>query len=49
MNISRELEKIGEAICEEYCKFPEQYGNSDEEMDRLCREKCDNCPLSRLF
>lgn len=49
--VSKILEDVIEAICNEYCKFPEEYSSKykDEEAEeKLYSERCDNCPLNRL-
>lgn len=46
--ITQRLEYIWNEICTHYCKYPDQYGHSDEELDKLCHEHCDNCPLMEL-
>ncbi len=42
------LEGIANEICDSYCKWPEMYGEKNEDLDGLYKEHCDNCPLSRL-
>lgn len=53
MNISNELAKIAEEICDKYCKYPqeyvEKYGDGDESMEKLADEKCNYCPVCRLY
>lgn len=38
------LHEVIQKMCDEYCKYPEQYKGEDE--DKLYEEKCDNCPLN---
>lgn len=45
IRVTQQLEKIGEEICDHYCKFPQYYGNSDNDMERLHEEHCENCPI----
>lgn len=40
------LHEVIQKMCDEYCKYPEQYTGEDE--DKLYEEKCDNCPLNLL-
>ncbi|MEE1048208.1 MAG: hypothetical protein U0M60_12395 [Clostridia bacterium] len=40
------LQEVIQKMCDEYCKYPEQYKGEDE--DKLYEEKCDNCPLNLL-
>lgn len=35
-------------ICFHYCKFPEQYGQSDDCLEKLFDEHCYACSLNRL-
>lgn len=41
-------------ICDEYCKYPEQYTfdgrtyESEEKFEELLAERCDQCPLNLL-
>ena len=42
--VSDILDEIVEKMCNEYCRFP--YEITDE--DQLYKEKCENCPLTRL-
>lgn len=41
-----------EEVCDNYCKYPEQYlrkyKNEDEAIERLCSERCEKCPLNKL-
>jgi len=52
MTIPEEMDIIAERICTEYCKYPEEYESSHEDMDeatqKLLDEKCSKCPLMRL-
>ena len=41
--------EVVEKVCDEYCKWPEKYGDSDEEQDKLMEEHCDKCVLNRLI
>ena len=43
-----ELEEIAGKICDKYCKFPEAYGNREDDNQRMIEERCDKCPLNRL-
>lgn len=55
VNILDELEVIANKICDEYCKWPQEYGcqddyDSDEdELEKMWEEKCQNCPLYQFF
>lgn len=45
------LEEVKEDICDNYCKYVEEYGGinfTDEQLERLMAERCDTCPLNRL-
>lgn len=46
--LSEFMNEITEDICDNYCKYPDQYGPGDEEAMRLYEEHCDDCPLNRL-
>ena len=43
MTIIQQLEAIAGEICDNYCKWPELY----DDMDELCSEHCDECPLTQ--
>lgn len=43
------IEQISEEICEHYCKYPEMYGDTDEEFENMLEEHCNHCPLDRLY
>lgn len=53
VNILDELENIANRICDDYCKWPQEYGCQDnydsEEFEKLYEEKCQNCPLYQFF
>ena len=38
------IEEIKEQICDKYCKYPGEYKDPDE----LIEKECENCPLCRL-
>ena len=52
MSVVEILQWIIEEICDNYCKWPEQYRkkykNEDEAVERLLCEKCDKCCLNKL-
>lgn len=39
------LDYVAAKICDDYCKYPEQYGEDNEEE---LYKYCEKCPLSRL-
>lgn len=43
---------IADAICAEYCKYPDEYDSlyddADEAIERCGVEKCEDCPLGGL-
>ena len=42
-------EKVKARICDNFCKYPEQYKvNDDTDIDRMLNEVCENCPLNAL-
>ena len=53
MNVVETLTKLCEEMCDNYCKFPDQYyakyKDSDEAIDMLLKEKCEDCPLSKIY
>ena len=51
MSVVDELAKIVNKICDEYCKWPEEYGVMYElyKAEERLAEKCENGPLTRLF
>ncbi len=46
--VSGKMIDILDELCNDYCKWNEKYGDSDEEFERKLCEKCNNCPISRL-
>lgn len=44
--ISGIFEEIQADICDNYCKYPSQY--TDSNYDRMLEEVCSKCPLNRL-
>ena len=47
------LEEIASAVCDRYCKYPEQYekeyGDEDEAYEKLWTERCAECPVCTLM
>lgn len=39
------IKEVIEKICNDYCKYPEEYR---EKCERLIDDQCCNCPLNRL-
>lgn len=39
------IEEVITEVCDNYCKFSEQYAGR---LDELNNEKCGSCPLNRL-
>ena len=52
MNFNDALDDALGRMCDDYCKYPEIYGrlysDPDEAQERMCIEKCEDCPLVRL-
>ena len=48
LTISDIIESVAQDFCDNYCKFPGEYGEEDDDYERLIDEKCSNCPLNRL-
>ena len=52
MLIMQTLEKIASDICDKYCKYPDiyatEYGDNDEAFEKMCDERCEQCPLMLL-
>lgn len=51
--VKKQLADIGDTICREYCKFPDEYSSlycddMEEADERLAIEKCENCPFGGL-
>ena len=38
------LEEVAEDMCDNYCKYPGEYKDSDD----MWNEVCDKCPLNKL-
>lgn len=51
-NLQIMLEEIKADICDNKCKFPEQYAleyeDSEEAFEQMLRDRCEECPLNRL-
>lgn len=49
MTICEQIEKIKEQICDDYCKYPEQYQKRQlEDINEMVNKICKNCPLLKL-
>ena len=49
--VSEIIKEVKAEICDNYCKYPAIYDtreDSDENYDRMLRDKCTRCPLNRL-
>ena len=44
--ITEQLCEIAEAMCDMYCKYPEQWNGDPEELHES--DVCRNCPLNKL-
>lgn len=42
------IEEAKADFCDNYCKYPELYGNSSEEYDEMLQDVCSGCPMNRL-
>ena len=53
MNVVETLTALCEETCDDYCKFREIYEEAykapDEALDALLKEKCENCPLLKIY
>ncbi len=55
-DLEERIDDIKEAMCDHYCKFPEEYFKKEEYDDAMKdamwetmqEEKCENCPLNGL-
>lgn len=47
-SITKQLEEISNEICNNYCKYPEQWDEEKEGCELCESEHCRNCPLNRL-
>lgn len=48
MKGSEELQKIASEICENYCKYPDQWDEEAEGCELSESEICKKCPLIKL-
>ena len=52
MSITEIIEDVKENICDDYCKYTEQYRSCykdpDEAQEKLFSDMCNYCPLCRL-
>ena len=44
-----EVEKLFEAICDNYCKYPDIYNEDREEIPLSESEICTNCPVTYML
>ena len=48
----KKLEELKERICDEYCKFPDNYallyGDTDAAQEALEERACKECPLNEM-
>ena len=53
LTIQNQLEQIASEICDRYCKWPDQYFQTNENEDirteKLVEEKCMMCPLVQFL
>ena len=42
------IDEVCNDICNSYCKWPDQYGASDDDLDRIYEDHCEKCPLNKL-
>ena len=51
-HITEMLDEICCNMYDNYCKYPKlyeaNYDDPDEAMDKLCEEKCNDCPINKL-
>lgn len=52
MTITKILEEVINTICDQHCRFPDEYRqkykDEEEAEERLYSEKCDKCVLNKL-
>ena len=52
MTIGEQIAAVREKICDEYCKYTEQYlscyKDPDEAQERLLADMCSFCPMREL-
>ena len=48
MSITEQIEEISNDICNNYCKYPEQWDAEAEGCELVDSDICANCPLNRL-
>ena len=46
--IASQLEDIAGEICNNYCKYPEQWDEDKEGCDLVDSDICKNCPLNKI-
>lgn len=47
-SIPKLLQNIAEAMCNNYCKWPDLWDEEAEGMELMDSEHCTNCPLNKL-
>ena len=52
MTRTEKMEQIKEQMCDNYCKYPNQYylahEDPEEGFEEMLRDICENCPLNDL-
>lgn len=48
MTITEQFESIKERMCDQYCKWPEQFDEEAEGCELSESEHCAHCPLMEL-
>ena len=46
VTVSGIIEDVKCRICDDYCKYPDEYGPAG--LDDMLAERCEDCPLWRL-
>lgn len=47
--VSQQIEEVKEQMCNNYCKYPNEYDKDMHDGVELCDSGiCENCPLNRL-
>lgn len=48
MSVTEMIEKVKEDMCNDYCKYPNEWDEEEQGMDLCDSEVCANCPLNNL-
>ena len=48
MSVTEMIEKVKEDICNDYCKYPNEWDEEEQGVELCDSEVCASCPLNNL-